>query len=159
MSNVRVVVADGVMEVVLARPQKKNALTAAMYQRLAEALADADADPAVRCVLAEPGGVHAGHVAWRPSVGARRGPEDPDGAYLAQLYAEPAWWGTSLATRLMAFAVDGARAAGFKRMSLVTPASAGRARRFYERVGWRTAGPAVDDARFGMPTIAYAREL
>jgi RimJ/RimL family protein N-acetyltransferase len=117
------------------------------------------ADPAVRCMLAEPGGVHAGHVAWRPSVGARRGPDDPDGAYLAQLYVEPAWWGTPLATRLMAFAVDAARAAGFKRMSLVTPASAGRARRFYERAGWRTTGPAVDDARFGMPTIAYAREL
>ena len=31
--------------------------------------------------------------------------------------------------------------------------------RFYERVGWRAAGPPTDDERFGMPTIAYAREL
>jgi enoyl-CoA hydratase/carnithine racemase len=51
MSEVRVAVADGVMEVILARPEKKNALTTAMYARLAEALAQAQADPAVRVVL------------------------------------------------------------------------------------------------------------
>jgi RimJ/RimL family protein N-acetyltransferase len=116
-------------------------------------------DPAPRCVLAEPGGVHAGQVVWRPSVGARRGPEDPDTAYLAQIYVEPAWWGTPLASKLMSFALDGALADGFKRMSLVTPAFQGRARRFYEREGFQTTGPATDDERFGMPTIEYAREL
>jgi enoyl-CoA hydratase/carnithine racemase len=53
--DIRVVVAggvmSGVMEVILARPAKKNALTSAMYARLADALAQADADPEVRCVL------------------------------------------------------------------------------------------------------------
>lgn len=43
--------ADGVMTVRLNRPNKKNALTQAMYVALAEALAHADDDPAVRCVL------------------------------------------------------------------------------------------------------------
>jgi RimJ/RimL family protein N-acetyltransferase/ribosomal protein S18 acetylase RimI-like enzyme len=121
--------------------------------------AQALADPTYRCVIAEPGGVLAGHVSWRRAVDAARGPDDPDAAYLAQLYAEPGWWGSPLASKLMAIAVAGARADGFRRMRLVTPAAQGRARRFYEREGWRAAGPPADDERFGMPTIEYAREL
>jgi GNAT superfamily N-acetyltransferase len=117
------------------------------------------ANPDVRCTLAEPGGVLAGHVAWRPSVGSRRGPQDPDAAYLAQLYLEPAWWGTPLATKLMTSALDAARSAGFTRIHLVTPSASGRARRFYERLGFTTAGPATEDTHFGMPTIEYARAL
>src|SRR5437879_8659849 len=35
----------------IARPEKKNALTARMYQQLAAALAAADADPQVRAIL------------------------------------------------------------------------------------------------------------
>jgi enoyl-CoA hydratase/carnithine racemase len=41
----------GVLEVALNRPQKKNALTAAMYTALAQALREAEADDAVRVVL------------------------------------------------------------------------------------------------------------
>jgi GNAT superfamily N-acetyltransferase len=110
-------------------------------------------------VIAEPGGVLAGHVSWRRAVDAARGRDDPGAAYLAQLYAEPGWWGSPLASKLMAIAVAGARADGFRRMRLVTPAAQGRARRFYEREGWRAAGPPADDERFGMPTIEYARGL
>ncbi|HEY6759648.1 MAG TPA: GNAT family N-acetyltransferase [Baekduia sp.] len=117
------------------------------------------ADPAPRCILSEPGGVLAGHVAWRPSIGARRGPQDPNTAYLGQIYVEPAWWGTELATKLMSFAFDGARATGFKNMTLITPAFQGRARRFYERLGFTTTGPPTDDERFGMPTVEYAIAL
>jgi RimJ/RimL family protein N-acetyltransferase len=119
----------------------------------------AQAAPGVRVMLAEPGGVLAGHVLWRPSLSGPTGPDDPVGAYLARIYVEPGWWGSPLATRLMAVAVDQARAAGFARMHLVTPAAAGRPRRFYEREGWRVAGPAAEDPRFGMPTIPYTREL
>ena len=42
---------DGVFHLEMARPEKKNALTAAMYQTMADALATADADPAVRVIL------------------------------------------------------------------------------------------------------------
>jgi enoyl-CoA hydratase/carnithine racemase len=42
---------DGVFHIEIARPEKKNALTADMYQALAEALARAEADPAVRVIL------------------------------------------------------------------------------------------------------------
>lgn len=117
------------------------------------------ATPGGRCIVAEPGGVLAGHVTWRPSVGARRGPEDPEVAYLGQLYVEPGWQGSPLATKLMHFALEGAAADGFTSIRLVTPAASGRGRRFYERLGFATTAPAAEDARFGMPTIEYAREL
>jgi RimJ/RimL family protein N-acetyltransferase/GNAT superfamily N-acetyltransferase len=115
--------------------------------------------PGHRCVLSEPGGVLAGHVSWRPASDSRRGPDDPGAAYLGQIYVEPGWWGSRLSTRLLAIAVAGARADGFARIHLVTPASQGRARRFYEREGWHAVAPPRDDERFGMPTIEYAREL
>lgn len=48
---VRIGTADGVCHIEMARPEKKNALTAAMYRTLADALATAEADPAVRVIL------------------------------------------------------------------------------------------------------------
>lgn len=42
---------DGVATIEIARPEKKNALTMAMYQAMAEGLEAAAADPAVRAVL------------------------------------------------------------------------------------------------------------
>jgi enoyl-CoA hydratase/carnithine racemase len=41
----------GVLEIALDRPQKKNALTSAMYGALAQALRDADSDDAIRAIL------------------------------------------------------------------------------------------------------------
>jgi enoyl-CoA hydratase/carnithine racemase len=49
--TVRISLADGVFHIQMARPEKKNALTAKMYQRMADALASADKDPAVRVIL------------------------------------------------------------------------------------------------------------
>lgn len=43
--------ANGVLTIRLNRPEKKNAITAAMYQAMADALADAERDPAVRAIL------------------------------------------------------------------------------------------------------------
>ena len=48
---VRVGLAGGVCHIEMARPEKKNALTAAMYRTMADALATAEADPAVRVIL------------------------------------------------------------------------------------------------------------
>ena len=44
-------IADGVMTLTLRRPEKKNALTGAMYDTLSQALGQADADVSVRVVL------------------------------------------------------------------------------------------------------------
>ena len=41
----------GVLTLTLNRPEKKNALTRAMYQTLGDAIDSATADPAVRCIL------------------------------------------------------------------------------------------------------------
>jgi len=49
--TIRTANVDGVATIEIARPEKKNALTQAMYTAMAEALAAADADPAVRAVL------------------------------------------------------------------------------------------------------------
>ncbi len=49
--TVRIGQADGVLRIEMARPEKKDALTAEMYATLADALAGADADPAVRVIL------------------------------------------------------------------------------------------------------------
>jgi enoyl-CoA hydratase/carnithine racemase len=50
-SSIKTELADGVFRIEIARPEKKNALTAEMYQALADALASAEADPAVRVIL------------------------------------------------------------------------------------------------------------
>ncbi len=49
--NIEVSVADGVCTVVIARPEKKNSLTRAMYAGLAAAIEESAADPGVRCLL------------------------------------------------------------------------------------------------------------
>jgi enoyl-CoA hydratase/carnithine racemase len=51
--EVRVALDGGVLRLTLNRPQKKNALTSGMYGALAAALARADEDPQIRCVLIE----------------------------------------------------------------------------------------------------------
>jgi enoyl-CoA hydratase/carnithine racemase len=49
--TIRTAVVDGVATIEIARPEKKNALTQAMYTAMADALTAADADAAVRAVL------------------------------------------------------------------------------------------------------------
>jgi enoyl-CoA hydratase/carnithine racemase len=49
--NIRVGVADGVCTVTIARPEKKNSLTQAMYEGLANAIEMARSEHAVRCLL------------------------------------------------------------------------------------------------------------
>jgi enoyl-CoA hydratase/carnithine racemase len=51
--HIRINVSDGLMRIALARPEKKNALTNAMYVAVGEALTRAESDPAVRVVLLE----------------------------------------------------------------------------------------------------------
>ncbi len=49
--SIKTATLDGVATIEIARPEKKNALTVAMYQAMADALDAAQADPAVRAVL------------------------------------------------------------------------------------------------------------
>jgi enoyl-CoA hydratase/carnithine racemase len=49
--SIKTGVVNGVASIEIARPEKKNALTVAMYQAMSDALVAAKADPAVRAVL------------------------------------------------------------------------------------------------------------
>jgi enoyl-CoA hydratase/carnithine racemase len=51
MSDILTMLADGILTITFNRPDKKNALTSAMYATLADALEAAEADPAVRVIL------------------------------------------------------------------------------------------------------------
>lgn len=51
--HVRISMDEGVLRLTLARPEKKNSLTLAMYTALGDALARAETDPSVRAVLFE----------------------------------------------------------------------------------------------------------
>jgi RimJ/RimL family protein N-acetyltransferase/GNAT superfamily N-acetyltransferase len=112
-----------------------------------------------RCAVAEPGGVLAGHTAWMPGAEHRAGTDDPGLAHLRHVFVAPGWWGSPVASRLVAEAVRQARDAGFTAMRLATPQAQGRARRFYEREGFRTDGTVIDDTGFGLPMVEYRLPL
>ena len=114
--------------------------------------------PDTRCVVAEPGGVLAGVVGWRPAATSRLRSDDPGLLHFVRLFVHPGWQGTGLATRMMDMAIDDARARGFTSMVLFTPAAHGRARRFYERAGWRT-DETPGDGMTGMATVTYTYTL
>jgi GNAT superfamily N-acetyltransferase len=102
-------------------------------------------------LLADVAGEPAAHVAmfpyWRPG-GA---------AYLWQLFVRPAWWGSGLADDLHeAFAAE-ARGRGYRTAALRTPAAHARARRFYERRGWRATAP--PEPFMGLLVVEYRRGL
>ncbi len=49
--HIKIAIDDGVLILSMNRPDKKNALSNDMYRRLAEAIEEAQSDPAIRCVL------------------------------------------------------------------------------------------------------------
>ncbi len=61
--HIRTATHNGVATIEIARPEKKNALTNTMYEALADAVTQADADPAVRALLitGQPGMFTAGN--------------------------------------------------------------------------------------------------
>jgi GNAT superfamily N-acetyltransferase len=112
------------------------------------------------CVIAHDGDRVAGHVAFvdaRERLGARE--LIPGLAHLSMLFIREPWWGTGLATTLLALGVDEAHARGYQAMRLFTPAGQARARAFYEREGWTTDGAEWFDAMLGLDLVEYRRGL
>ena len=103
----------------------------------------------------EEAGVAAGHVTYLPATESQAGSDDPGLAHLEQLFVRRPYWGSGLASRLLAVAVADAAEAGYARMRLGTPADHSRARRFYEREGWRTDGRVLDDTPLGLSLVEY----
>jgi GNAT superfamily N-acetyltransferase len=110
--------------------------------------------------VAEHDGELVGHVGFLPADSLQWAPAgDPGLAHIRQLFVTRAHWGTGLATRLHAAALDAGRARGFARMRLFTPAAQERARRFYEREGWALARAPFFEERIGLDITEYRRAL
>jgi GNAT superfamily N-acetyltransferase len=117
------------------------------------------AEPTVWSLVAEDSAGVAGYVALLPAADGRRPVPDPRLMHFWQLFVRAPWWGTGLAPRLHAAACEAAASRGFTAMRLFTPAGQARARRFYEREGWRlTEGPYVDE-ELGLAVVEYRRAL
>ena len=115
--------------------------------------------PALRAWLAEVDGEPAGHVTWLPAAEARHAVDDPELAHLEQLFVRRPFWGTEVASALMARAVEQASRSGFRRMRLGTPTGQLRARRFYEREGWTASGEPWVEQPLGLELVEYFRPL
>jgi GNAT superfamily N-acetyltransferase len=116
--------------------------------------------PDAWCRMAEDDGAPAGHVAILAD--RDRAVERAPGeglAYLWMLFVRQPWWGTGLATRLIALAVADAGARGYTAMRLRTPARQARARAFYEREGWTTDGAETLEPLIGLELVEYRRAL
>ena len=84
---------------------------------------------------------------------------DPSLVHLLNLFVRREFWGTGVASALLAAAVAEARERGYAQMRLFTPARQARARRFYEREGWAVAGDEFHDAAPDLVVIEYRRAL
>jgi GNAT superfamily N-acetyltransferase len=112
----------------------------------------------------------AGFTGWMP-VAARRpsqgmpaaGAEQPAfaarRAHLWSLFIAKRWWGSGLATELLAWSVEGMRDSGYASAQLWTPADHARARAFYEREGWTARGRRSFSPDLGLDLILYERLL
>jgi GNAT superfamily N-acetyltransferase len=110
-------------------------------------------------LVAEGDGKLAGHTSFVPVSHSVHVEDDPELAHVRALFVTPEHWGTGLATRLHAAALEEARARGFTRMRLFTPAGQGRARRFYEREGWTLTGSPQHEPALGLVLVEYRRAL
>jgi GNAT superfamily N-acetyltransferase len=112
------------------------------------------AHPDVWALVAVDGrGEQAGHVSLLDDA------EDPGAsAYLWQLFVRSPHHGTGLAVTLHDAFLEAARARGFARARLSTPAGQARARRFYEREGWRGDGPPEVHPLLALELMTYRRD-
>jgi GNAT superfamily N-acetyltransferase len=117
--------------------------------------------PTTWCAMAlAEGGEPAGHVGITPaSERDRPHVRIPGRAHLWMLFVRPRWWGTGLASRLQALALEEAAREGYDTMRLYTPEGQARARAFYVREGWVPAGPPFAEPLLGLDLLEYRRAL
>ena len=118
------------------------------------------ADPEFFCLIAEAGRTPIAHVGFAPGREDRgHGPPIAGLAHLWQLFVMREWWGSGVAAELIQAAVEEARSRGYERMRLFTPRDHARARRFYEREGWRATGLEIEGDLLGLAIVEYAVDL
>jgi GNAT superfamily N-acetyltransferase len=113
------------------------------------------------CAMAvDPEGEPAGHVGITHAAERERSHVRIEGrAHLWMLFVRPSWWGTGLAARLHALALEEAARQGYESIRLYTPHGAARARAFYEREGWELASRAFPEPLLGLDLVEYRRVL
>ena len=95
-----------------------------------------------------------------PERARRDGSPRPRCAELYALYVTPAWWSTGTGRDLMCRVLDETKAGGYPRIVLWVLEQNARARRFYERSGFRLDGRSfVPDWLGGVTEVCYARDL
>ncbi len=95
-----------------------------------------------------------------PERAGRDGSPRPRCAELYALYVTPAWWSTGAGRDLMRRVLEETRAGGYPRIILWVLEQNARARRFYERSGFRLDGRSYRPGWLGGVTeVCYAREL
>jgi GNAT superfamily N-acetyltransferase len=112
------------------------------------------ADPATWALLALVDGTPAGHVTFMPAR-ERTADETPGAwqtrevipglAHFSQLFVLPDWWGRGVAPVLHDAAITEMREQGYESARLFNPTDHARARRFYERRGWRGCDERFND--------------
>jgi GNAT superfamily N-acetyltransferase len=117
------------------------------------------ADERVWCLLAEADGRVVGQVTTMPAAIAARAVDELALAHLRNLIVDRSHWGGGLARELHDEALAAARERGYREVRLFTPTAHGRARRFYEREGWRAAGDEFHDPAPGLSLIEYRLPL
>ena len=125
-------------------------------------LADARAllgDPEYHAFVAEAGGAVAGQVAVIAADATGRPAGDPTLGHLRNLFVASTHWGTGLATALLRAAEQDARERGFAALRLFVAEGQSRARRFYEREGWRAVTEPYFDPTPGLSMVEYRRAL
>ncbi len=99
-------------------------------------------------------GAPVGHVLLIPASRSAAPVDDPKLGHLMQLFVRRTHWGTEVARVLHAAVLEDAARRGFEEVRLFTPTGQGRARRFYEREGWREVAT-VDETPLGFPIVEY----
>ena len=95
-----------------------------------------------------------------PERTGRDGSLRPRCAELYALYVTPAWWSTGTGRDLMCRVLDETQAGGYPRIVLWVLEQNARARRFYERSGFRLDGRSfVPDWLGGVTEVCYTRDL
>ncbi|WP_169978812.1 GNAT family N-acetyltransferase [Microbispora sp. H10836] len=108
-------------------------------------------------LVAEVDGSVAGFAAFGPGRDDDVGPASV--AEVSAIYLMPEVWGAGVGGRLMSAALDNLAAAGYEQATLWVVEGNDRARRFYERGGWRPDGAVQRDESDGFPLteVRYRR--
>ncbi len=109
--------------------------------------------------VAEQDGRIVGQVSILPATMAGLPADEPALAHLRNLFVDREHWGSGLAATLLHASTAEARARGFSTMRLFTPAGQARARRFYEREGWRAVGEEFEVPAIGLALVEYRYAL